>query len=72
LSVERDESVCLELRQSDVLGDERVGPPELIGDLPGDVLKDAVTEQAISPSSACAMTLVHARGKGPLVIYPAA
>src|SRR5450631_473089 len=41
LRIERDERVGLELGQGDVLGVERVWPPELVGDLPCDVLKDA-------------------------------
>ena len=46
LRVERDERVGLELGQGEVLGLERVGPPELVGDLPRDALKDAVSEQS--------------------------
>ena len=46
LPVERDQSIGLELGQSDVLGVKRVRPPELVGDLPCDVLKEAVFEQA--------------------------
>ena len=45
LPVERDQSVGLELGQSDVLGVKRVGPAELIGDLPCDDLKLVVFEQ---------------------------
>src|SRR6266516_5931017 len=45
LPVERDQSVGLKLGQGDVLGVKRVRPPELVGDLPCDVLKDAVSEQ---------------------------
>ena len=41
LPVERDQSVGLELGQSDVLSVKRVRPPELVGDLPCDVLKAA-------------------------------
>jgi len=35
----------LELGQGNVLGVQRVRPPELVGDLPGDVLQDMVAEQ---------------------------
>jgi hypothetical protein len=44
LLIERDQRVCLELGQSDVLGDKRVGPPELVGDRPCAGLKDPVSE----------------------------
>jgi len=44
LPVEGDQGVGPELGQGDVLGVERVGPPELVGD-PCEVLKDAVCEQ---------------------------
>ncbi len=43
--VERDQCVGLELGQSDVLGVKRVRPSELVGDLPRDALKDAISEQ---------------------------
>jgi hypothetical protein len=43
--VERDQRVGVELGQGDVLGVKGMGPPEQDGDLPGDVLKDAVPEQ---------------------------
>jgi hypothetical protein len=42
LPIERDQSVGLELGQSDVLGVKRARPPELIGDIPCRVLKDMV------------------------------
>ena len=42
LPVERDQSVGLELGQSDVLSVKRVRPPELVGDLPCGVLKEVV------------------------------
>src|SRR6266487_6856516 len=45
LPIEGDQSVGLELGQSDVLGVKGVGPSELAGDLPCDILKDAVSEQ---------------------------
>src|SRR5271165_7610482 len=45
LPVERDQSVGLELGQSDVLSVKRVRPPELVGDLPCDDLKLVVFEQ---------------------------
>jgi hypothetical protein len=45
MPVERDQSVGLKLGQGDVLGVKRVGPAELAGDLPGDVLEDTVPEQ---------------------------
>jgi len=45
LRVERDECIGLERSQCDVLGVERVRPPELVGDLPCDVLKDTVSER---------------------------
>jgi hypothetical protein len=45
LPIEGDECVRLELGQSDVLGVICAGPPEVVGDLPGDVLKNAVSEQ---------------------------
>ena len=45
LPVERDQGVGLELGQGDVLGVERVRPPELVGDLPCDDLKLVVFEQ---------------------------
>jgi hypothetical protein len=45
LPIERDQSVGLDLGQSDVLGVKHVRPPELAGDLPRDVLKGTVSEQ---------------------------
>jgi CPA1 family monovalent cation:H+ antiporter len=45
LRVKRDERVSLELGQRDVLGVKRVGPSELVGDLPRDVLQDTISEQ---------------------------
>ena len=52
LPVERDQSVGLELGQGDVLGVKRVRPPELVSDLPCDVLEDAVLRAAGSASRA--------------------
>jgi hypothetical protein len=46
LPIECDECVGLELGQSDVLGVIGVGPPEVVGDLPSDVLEDAVSERS--------------------------
>ena len=45
LPIEHDQSVGLELGQSNVLGVKRVRSPELVGDLPCDVLQDGVSEQ---------------------------
>ncbi len=44
--VERDERVGLQLGERDVLGVERVGPSQLVGDLPGDGLQYSVTQQS--------------------------
>jgi hypothetical protein len=49
--VERDEGVRLELRQGDVLGVERVGPTELVGDLPGNAPEDTVAERSNAQTS---------------------
>ena len=46
LRIECDECVRLELGQGDVLGVICVGPPEVVGDLPGDVLKNALSGQS--------------------------
>ncbi len=56
LPVERDQSIGLELGQSDVLGVKRVRPPELVGDLPCDVLKERGLRAGGSAS--------RARGRG--------
>jgi hypothetical protein len=45
LLIERDEGVGLELGQGNVLGVKRVRSSKLAGDLPCDVLKDAVSQQ---------------------------
>ena len=43
--VQRDEGVCVKLGQGDVFGVKCVIPPKLVGDLPCDVLEDAVSQQ---------------------------
>jgi hypothetical protein len=45
LPIERDDGVGLKLGQGNVLGVKRVRPSKLAGDLPCDVLKDAVSQQ---------------------------
>jgi hypothetical protein len=45
LPVERDQRVGVELGQGHVLGVKGVRPAEQAGGLPGDILKDAVSEQ---------------------------
>jgi hypothetical protein len=43
--VQCDERVGLKLGEGDVLGVERVVPSQLIGDIPGDSLQDAVAQE---------------------------
>jgi hypothetical protein len=62
--IECDERVGLQLGQCDVLGVERVGPPELVGDLPCDVLKDTVSEQS-DPQRARGSRPRRELGEGP-------
>ncbi len=60
-SIVGDQGVCLQPRQGDVFGVERVGPADLISDLPGDLLKDAVSEQPESQPADVRQGIVGSR-----------